>query len=40
MVGWHHRLIGHEFEQISGENEGKGRLVFCSSWVLRESYKA
>ena len=24
MVGWHHRLDGHEFEQAPGEGEGQG----------------
>ena len=24
MVGWHHRLDGHEFEQASGDSEGQG----------------
>ena len=32
MVGWHHRLDGHEFEQISGDSEGQGGLVCCDSW--------
>ena len=27
MVGWHHRLNGHEFEQILGDSEGQGSLV-------------
>ena len=27
MVGWHHRLHGHGFEQTSGDNEGQGNLV-------------
>ena len=26
MVGWHHRLSGHEFEQIPGDSEGQGSL--------------
>ena len=26
MVGWHHRLNGHEFEQTPGDNEGQGSL--------------
>ena len=26
-VGWHHRLIGHEFEQAPGDGEGQGRLA-------------
>ena len=29
MVGWHHRLDGHEFEQALGGNEGQGSLVCC-----------
>ena len=37
MVGWHHRLNGHEFEQAPGDGEGQGRLVFCSPWGLKES---
>ena len=35
MVGWHHLLDGHEFEQIPGDNEGQGRLACCSSWGLQ-----
>ena len=27
MVGWYHRLNGHEFEQTLGDSEGRGRLV-------------
>ena len=27
MVGWHHRLNGHEFEQTLGDNEGQRSLV-------------
>ena len=30
MVGWHHRLDGHEFRQTPGDNGGQGNLVFCS----------
>ena len=30
MVGWHHQLIRHEFEQTQGDNEGQGRLA-CGS---------
>ena len=35
MVGWHHRLNGHEFEQIMslGNNEGQGSLACYSPWV-------
>ena len=32
MVGWHHQLNGHEFEQTLGDSEGQGILVCCSSW--------
>ena len=37
MVGWHHRLNGHEFEQASGVGDGQGGLVCCSSWGHKES---
>ena len=37
MVGWHHRLNGHEFEQTSGDSEGQGSLAFCSPWGHKES---
>ena len=37
MVGWHHRLNGHEFEQARVDGEGQGSLVFCSPWDRRES---
>ena len=37
MVGWHHRLNGHEFEQIAGDNEGQGSLACCSPWGHKES---
>ena len=30
MVGWHHRLNGHEFEQTLGDSEGQGILACCS----------
>ena len=32
MIGWHHRLNGHEFEQTPGDGEGQGSLVCCSPW--------
>ena len=31
MVGWHHRLSGHEFEQALGDGERQGSLVCCRS---------
>ena len=37
MVGWHHQLNGHEFEQAPGDGEGQGSLVCCSPWGHRES---
>ena len=37
MVGWHHRLDGHEFEQALGIGEGQGGLVHCSPWGCKES---
>ena len=37
MVGWHHRLNRHEFEQTPGDSEGQGSLVCCSPWSLEES---
>ena len=37
MVGWHHRLNGHEFEQTSGHGQGQGSLVCCSQWGHKES---
>ena len=35
MVGWHHQISGHEFEQTSGDSEGQGSLACCSSWVAK-----
>ena len=37
MVGWHHQFNGHEFEQILGDGEGQGSLVFCSPWGHKKS---
>ena len=36
MVGWHHRLNGHEFEQTPGDTEGQGSLESCSPWGCKE----
>ena len=36
MVGWHHRLNGHEFEQAPGVGDRQGGLVCCSSWGRKE----
>ena len=35
MVGWHHRVDGHEFEQTLGDGEGPGSLACCSPWDRR-----
>ena len=37
MVGWHHRLNGHEFGWAPGVGVGQGSLVCCSSWGCKES---
>ena len=37
MVGWHHQLDWHEFEQAPSEGDGQGSLACCSPWHLRES---
>ena len=36
MVGWHHRLDGHEFEQAPGDGGGQGSLMCYSSWGLKQ----
>ena len=38
MVGWHHRLNGHEFEWTPGVGDGQGGLACCSPWCRKESY--
>ena len=37
MVGWHHRLNGHQFEQAPGAGDGQGGLACCSPWGCKES---
>ena len=37
MVGWHHRLSGHEFEQAPGAGDGQGGLACCNPWGHKES---
>ena len=32
MVGWHHQLDGHEFEQAPGVGDEQGSLVCCNPW--------
>ena len=37
MVGWHHQLNQHEFEQTLGDGEGQGSLACYSPWGNKES---
>ena len=37
MVGWHHQLDGHEFEQALGVGDGQGSLACCNPWGCKES---
>ena len=37
MVGWHHRLDGHEFEPTLGVGDGQGGLACCCPWGHKES---
>ena len=37
MVGWQHRLNGHECEQTLGGSEGQGSEASCSPWGRKES---
>ena len=37
MIGWHHRLNGHDFEQTLGDGEGQGSLTCCNPWGCKES---
>ena len=36
MVGLHHQLTGHEFEQALGAGDEEGSLVWCSPWGHKE----
>ena len=36
MVGWHHQLDEHEFEQALGVGDGQGGLACCSPWGRKE----
>ena len=36
MVGWYHRLSGHEIEQAPGVGDGQGSLACCSPWGCKE----
>ena len=37
MLGWHHRLYGHESEPAPGVGNGQGSLACYSPWVCKES---
>ena len=37
IVGWHHQLNGHEFEQTPENSEGQGSLACCGPWGHKES---
>ena len=37
MVGWHHRLNGHESELALVVSDGQGSLECCSSWGRKKS---
>ena len=36
VVGWHHRLDGHEFQQALWVGDGQGSLACCSPWAHKE----
>ena len=36
MVGWHHQLNGHEFEQTLEDDDGQGSLACRSPWSRKE----
>ena len=36
MVGWHHLLNGHEFEQAPGVSDGQGGQACCNPWGCKE----
>ena len=36
MVGWHHRLNGHKFEQALGASDRQGSLTCCSPWGRKQ----
>ena len=37
MIGWHHLLCRHEFEQALGFGDRQGSLAYCSPWGCKES---
>ena len=40
MVGWHHQLKGHEFEQPLVDSERHGNLAFCDPWGCKKPDRA
>ena len=36
MIGWHHRLDGHQFELAPAVADGQGSLACCSPWGCKE----
>ena len=36
MVGWHHRLNGHESEKTPGDSDGQESLACCGPWSRKE----
>ena len=36
LVGWHHRLDGHESEQAPGVDDGQGSMACCNPWGQKE----
>ena len=38
MIGWHHQLDVHEFEQVLGISDGRGSLACWSPWVRRAAH--
>ena len=36
MVGWYHRLNGHEFEQTQGDSGGQSGLMCCYPWGRKD----
>ena len=39
MVGWHHQLNGHEFQQTLGDNKGQGSLAVMQSTGSKKKKK-
>ena len=37
MIGWHHQLTGHKFEQAPGDGTGQESLACCSPWDCKDS---